>query len=163
SIGGVERQGTARVSLAPSGALAKSIRFACQRQNVGGLVAGRVEDIHVLCTVVALDASAATIRTPSVVARAEAGRLAWRPAGDGNDNGRFDPGETFIDVNGNGKFDAGDGATRDRLVWAEYRIVWSGEADLSRTPHGSQFAVTGRTAGGATGKLLLNDANFNAL
>ena len=66
-------------------------------------------------------------------------------------------------MNGNGKYDPGDGATRDRLVWAESRIVWSGEADLSRTPHGSQFVVTAKTAGGASGKLLLNDVNFNAL
>src|SRR5438132_1609197 len=84
SLGGLEPRAAAHVSLTPSGGLAKSIRLSCQRQNLGGLVSGRAEDLHVLCTVIALDASGAAIRKPSVETRAEAGELSWMTGDDGS-------------------------------------------------------------------------------
>jgi hypothetical protein len=54
---GKEPTATTTVTLSPSGGAAANLTFTCQHQNVGGLVHGRLTDIHVLCRATAVDIS----------------------------------------------------------------------------------------------------------
>jgi hypothetical protein len=77
SSGGQQPSAATSVSLAPSGGLAASLTFTCQHQNVGGLVHGRLTDIHVLCRATAVDVTSHPIPNASVQTLAEAGTLTW--------------------------------------------------------------------------------------
>jgi hypothetical protein len=87
------------------------------------------------------------------------------PFVDANDSGKFEAGEAFVDVNGNGTYDdASSGQMQSPLMlWTEYRIIWSGSADLTTTGHGSHVvgAVSGNTLNNLT--VRYNDRNFNKL
>ncbi len=87
------------------------------------------------------------------------------PFVDSNDNNVHDTGEFFIDVNGNGRYDDNSGGQQQnpRMVWRALRIIWSGEADVSNSTHGSH--VTGTPSGAKLNNLVvrLNDINFNKL
>jgi hypothetical protein len=49
------------------------------------------------------------------------------PFVDSNDNGTWDPGERYIDTNGNGKWDGKNGTHEDNtLIWASEKILWTG-------------------------------------
>jgi hypothetical protein len=74
---GQEPTATTTVTLTPSGGFATSLSFICQHQNVGGLVHGRLTDVHVLCRATAVDASNHPIPNASVQTLAEAGTLTW--------------------------------------------------------------------------------------
>ena len=77
---------------------------------------------------------------------------------DTNDNGVHDPGEPYLDYNGNGRYDAASGKLETHLLWSAFRIVWSGDADVSPSVHSSFIQVNGREV-----QLFLHDASFNAL
>jgi hypothetical protein len=74
---GKEPIATATITLSPSGGPAASLTFICQHQNVGGLVHGRLTDIHVLCRATALDTANHPIPNASVQTLSEAGTLTW--------------------------------------------------------------------------------------
>jgi len=65
------------VALTPAGGLANTISFSCARQNIGALVSGRSEAIHVQCTAVAKNVNNQVIPNASIETMAEAGRLQW--------------------------------------------------------------------------------------
>jgi hypothetical protein len=233
-IGGQQLTAQAAVKLVPSGGLASSLTFSCARQNVGALVSGRLETIHVQCSAVARDPAGRELADASIQTLAEAGKFAFTddsfvysiepgspppqdvdpiggacqcdlsrlydssacpgepcwtdaaglvhnprdgvatliaavPAGpdapdlgepfvDFNDNGVHDPDEPYLDYNGNGQYDAASGKLGDHLLWSAFRIIWSGDADVSPAAHSSFIQIDGRSA-----QLFLHDANFNAL
>jgi hypothetical protein len=68
---------------------------------------------------------------------------------DANDNGKWDPGEFYVDVNGNGKYDGPNGVwDQNTVIWAETRVLFTGhsftiaDASTSRLA-GSQFYKIG--------------------
>ena len=77
SLQGKEPSATVAVPLAPAGGGASSLSFVCQHQNIGGLVHGRLTDIHVLCRATAIDASNHPLANASVQTLTEAGTLTW--------------------------------------------------------------------------------------
>ena len=77
SLQGKEPSATVAVPLVPAGGPASSLSFTCQHQNIGGLVHGRLTDIHVLCRATALDAAGKAIPNASVQTLSEAGTLSW--------------------------------------------------------------------------------------
>src|SRR5437588_303428 len=77
SLDGTALSKAASVALTPSGGLASSLTFTCAKQNIGALVSGRAETIHVLCTAVAYDSLNRPIPKASIETLAEAGTLAW--------------------------------------------------------------------------------------
>jgi hypothetical protein len=87
------------------------------------------------------------------------------PFVDKNDNGTRDPDEPFIDYNGNGKWDGPTGALQDHMVWTVFRIIWSGEAQVSPTGTGTTHDSFIASDPSVTGGLILNifDRNLNAL
>jgi len=91
------------------------------------------------------------------------------PYVDADDNGQHAATEQFIDFNGNGKWDPADGSTKSHMIWQAVRVVWSGDADLTKNaPPVSLLKYTvGAASSGpgetAIGKLYLNDKNLNAL
>ena len=84
SVNGTALTGTQTVALTPSGGLAASIQFSCSQQNIGALVTGRTDPIHVLCTATAHDVHGAAIPNASIETMAEAGVLAWQNDDAGN-------------------------------------------------------------------------------
>jgi hypothetical protein len=77
---------------------------------------------------------------------------------DENDNGVRDPGEPYLDYNGNGQYDGPSGKLGVHLLWSEFRIIWSGDADAGSSAHSSFIQIDGQSA-----QLFLHDVNFNAL
>jgi len=77
SLQGMEPSATVAVPLVPAGGPASSLSFVCQHQNIGGLVHGRLTDIHVLCRAIAIDAANHAIPNASVQTLTEAGTLTW--------------------------------------------------------------------------------------
>jgi hypothetical protein len=77
SVDGATVSGSATVALTPAGGLASHLSFTCAQLNVGALVTGRADPIHVLCTAAASDASNNPIPKASIEPYAEAGRLEW--------------------------------------------------------------------------------------
>ncbi|HUJ28803.1 MAG TPA: hypothetical protein VLW85_22435 [Myxococcales bacterium] len=59
------------------------------------------------------------------------------PFVDMNDNGVRDADEPFIDYNGNGKYDGPDGTLKDRMAWKEFRVIWSGAANIPPSTGGN--------------------------
>jgi len=248
TLDGATLKKTGQIMLTPAGGLASSLTFTCEKQNVGALVPGRTDAVHVLCNAVASDASGRPIKDASIEPMAEAGRLEWLtdetgvqrlvytvdpgatpprdvlpvidsagktgecpsaciadPRGTGcvepcwigggrtrnprdglatlavavpgvkafDDKGEpfvdeDDDGERtvtearYIDYNNNGKYDKGDGSQKERMIWRAVRIIWSGAADTSAFPYGSQFKATVNSLN-ATVSLRLNDQNMNTL
>ena len=76
SIDGTHLTATATVALTPAGGKADRLEFSCASQNVGGLVTGRTEAIHVLCIAKAFVGTKELVN-PSIEAYAEAGSLEW--------------------------------------------------------------------------------------
>ena len=76
SVDGTSVNQTATVTLTPAGGKADRLEFTCAQQNVGGLVQGRTEPVHVLCTAKAY-VGTKEIPKASIEAFAEAGRLEW--------------------------------------------------------------------------------------
>jgi hypothetical protein len=74
---GKEPSASAVVNLTPAGGNAASLTFVCQHQNIGGLVHGRLADIHVLCRATAVDPVGHNIPNASVQTLSEAGHLDW--------------------------------------------------------------------------------------
>jgi hypothetical protein len=84
AVDGTALAQSAQVSLTPGGGKgADRLDFSCQGLNVGGLVTGRTEAIHVLCTARAY-ASNVEIKNASIEPYAEAGQLAWEKDDAGN-------------------------------------------------------------------------------
>jgi len=87
------------------------------------------------------------------------------PFVDKNDNGVRDPDEPFIDYNGNGKYDGPSGQLQDHMVWKVFRIIWSGEAQVSPTglptTHDTFMAQDPNVSGGLI--YYLFDRNMNVL
>ena len=77
SLQGKEPSASVSVPLVPAGGAASSLTFVCQHQNIGGLVHGRLHDLHVLCRATAVDASNHPIANASVQTLSEAGTLTW--------------------------------------------------------------------------------------
>ena len=77
SIDGTSVTASATVALTPAGGKADRLEFSCGSQNVGGLVTGRIESIHVLCTAKAFIGTKELVN-PSIEAYAEAGSLEWQ-------------------------------------------------------------------------------------
>lgn len=87
------------------------------------------------------------------------------PFVDMNDNGVRDDDEPYIDFNGNGKYDAGDGTSRDHLLWKVFRVIWSGGATIPLLGQGnnhSSFMVQD-SLDPNTFKVVFVDANLNNL
>ncbi|HEX4381443.1 MAG TPA: hypothetical protein VH083_00760 [Myxococcales bacterium] len=81
SMSGQQLTGQTAVKLIPGGGLASSLSFSCAKQNVGALVSGRLETIHVQCGAVARDAANREIADASIQTLAEAGSLAFVDGG----------------------------------------------------------------------------------
>jgi hypothetical protein len=76
SLDGASVSQTATVTLTPAGGKADRLEFTCDKQNVGGLVTGRTDAIHVLCNAKAY-VGTKEIPKASIEAFAEAGSLEW--------------------------------------------------------------------------------------
>lgn len=85
------------------------------------------------------------------------------PFVDKNDNGTRDADEPFIDYNGNGKWDGPTGQIQDHMVWKVFRIIWSGEAQVTAT--GSPTTHDSFITSDASGNVIVTlfDRNLNAL
>jgi len=87
------------------------------------------------------------------------------PFVDAYDTGVYTAGEFYIDVNGNGKYDDSSGGQMQntRMLWRAFRIIWSGTADISTSPHAS--SIIGQVGGSTLNNLTvrLNDLNYNKL
>jgi hypothetical protein len=84
------------------------------------------------------------------------------PYVDKNDNGTRDADEEFIDYNGNGKWDGPDGQLKDRVIWKEFRIIWSGEASIPPAGGGTHQSYMTKSAGNVVTANFV-DKNLNAL
>ena len=84
---------------------------------------------------------------------------------DKNDNGTRDPDEPFIDYDGNGKWDGPSGTQRPHMVWKPFRIIWSGEAQVSATGTGTTHDCWIDADPGTPGGIVYNlfDRNLNAV
>jgi hypothetical protein len=76
SLDGVSVSQTSTVTLTPAGGKADALLFTCDQQNVGGLVTGRTDAVHVHCNATA-SVGGKPIKNASIEAYAEAGSLEW--------------------------------------------------------------------------------------
>lgn len=76
SLDGLSVSQTATVALTPAGGKADRLEFTCAQLNVGGLVTGRSDSVHVLCNAKAY-VGTKEVPKASIEAFAEAGSLEW--------------------------------------------------------------------------------------
>lgn len=85
-IDGKQVTDTATLPLIPAGGAANTLSFRCLHQNIGGLVHGRQDTLHLLCVATAR-INNAPIKNASVQTLTEAGTLEW--AHDDNGDQQF--------------------------------------------------------------------------
>ncbi len=77
SLDGKSPSATVSLPLVPAGGAANTLSFHCLHQNIGGLVHGRQDTLHLLCVATARDLTNKPIVNASVQTLTEAGSLDW--------------------------------------------------------------------------------------